>query len=157
MTAGTTLFKQCMGKFVTGITIVTTKADNRNIGITINSFNSVSLSPLLILFSLNKKSHYYHNILNSKNFTINILNSTQKDYVQLFANHNNDQWTNTELDLDNTITDSPALKKCLAFLECERYAQYDGGDHTIILGKVINLFNSKNENPLIYYKGNFLK
>lgn len=150
------LFKQCMGKFATGITIVTTKSENQNIGITINSFNSVSLSPLLILFSLNKKSYYYQSILNCKNFTVNILSSDQQKYTHLFSNHLHKQWSSIDLDTQNPITTSPAIKDCLAFLECEIYAKYDGGDHTIIVGKVIHLFNGPNNTPLVYYKGNFL-
>lgn len=157
MTDKIKLFKQCMGKFTTGITVVTTQTDNHNIGVTINSFNSVSLNPLLILFSLKKESYHYQHIIQSKNFTVNILSNSQKEYVTLFANHISDPWPHVELDKENPITTSPALKNCLAFLECEIYATYDGGDHTIIVGKVINLFNSTHNNPLVYYRGEFLE
>jgi flavin reductase (DIM6/NTAB) family NADH-FMN oxidoreductase RutF len=157
MIDNTKLFKQCMGKFTTGITVVTTKTDTHKIGVTINSFNSVSLNPLLILFSLKKQSYHYQNILQCKNFTVNILSNSQEKYVNLFANHNSDPWSQVELDTKNPITNSPALKDCLAFLECEIYATYDGGDHRIIVGKVINLINNAHDNPLVYYRGEFLK
>ena len=156
MADNTKLFKQCMSKFATGLTIVTTKFNKQNIGLTINSFNSVSLNPLLILFSLNKKAHFYNEVTNCENFTVNILSNQQTDLVSLFANHKNNQWANLELDTTNSITSSPALKNSLAFLECSIYAKYEGGDHTIIVGKVINMFNDKHEKPLIYYQGKIL-
>ncbi|MBP9791709.1 MAG: flavin reductase family protein [Rickettsiales bacterium] len=156
MTDKTKLFKQCMGKFTTGITVVTTQTETNKLGVTINSFNSVSLNPLLILFSLKKQSCHYQHFLQCKNFTVNILSNSQEKYVNLFASHNIDTWSHVELDTKNPITNSPALKNCLAFLECEIYAKYDGGDHTIIVGKVINLINNENNNPLVYYRGEFL-
>ena len=158
MNIDTTLFKNCMSKYTTGITLVTTKNNAKNIGIIINSFNSVSLSPLLILFCLNKKSYHYSTLKNCHNFTVNILSKHNKNIVNLFTKHHQDPWSNLELHTQHPITSSPAIKNSLAFIECSMHSQFDGGDHSIIIGKVENLFNdTKNNDPLIYYKSNFYK
>ena len=144
-----------MAKFATGITIVTTRNQKQQeIGITINSFNSVSLDPLLVLFSLKKHSYCYEDLAHAQNFTINILSSKQQKLVHMFAKPDEHKWENLEFYSEEAKTSSPAIKGCLAFLECEHFAAYEGGDHTIIVGKIINLYNNHNNNsPLVYFQG----
>lgn len=146
-----TLFKHCMSKFVTGVTVVsTTTQENIKMGVTVNSFNSVSLNPLLVLFSLNKYSHAYKFFENAQNCTINILSKQQSHISQLFTVANPDNWLKVETSQE-ALTNSPAIKGCLAFLECEIFAKHDGGDHTIFVCKVINIVEQSAEDPLIYY------
>ena len=152
-----TSFKGCMSNFTTGITIITTlNQRSQKIGVTINSFNSVSLDPLLILFSLKKSSYCYDELSHARYFTVNILSTDQQELVQLFTKPGENKWQNLEFYSQETRTPSPAIKGCLAFLECEHFAAYEGGDHTIIVGKVMNLYNDPHTTqPLIYFKGTF--
>jgi flavin reductase (DIM6/NTAB) family NADH-FMN oxidoreductase RutF len=144
-------FKHCMAKFATGITVVTTLAENnKKIGVTINSFNSVSLNPFLVLFSLNKFSHFYSYFDQNQHCTINILAEDQKYLSQLFTKLVDDNWQQVKT-AEGTFTSSPAIADTMAFLECEIYRKYEGGDHTIFVCKVVNLVEQKGKNPLIYF------
>ena len=149
------LFKRCMGKCATGVAIVTTLApDNKKIGVTVNSLNSVSLDPFLILFSLKRISHFYSYFIQSKHCTVNILSTKQSYLSRLFAKPLEENWLEVETSQD-TITTSPAIIGCITFLECEIYNQYDGGDHTIFIGKVVNLVEQNQDSPLLYFASEY--
>lgn len=151
MKPDTDLFRHCMGRFATGITVVSTKSvDGTNVGITINSFNSVSLDPLLILYSIRKSSHFYPYFDVAKNCTVNILSEHQAHLSKLFTVADPNNWNEVET-ANGTITSSPAIKDAIAFLECEIYDRHEGGDHTIFICKVINIVEQSPANPLIYY------
>ena len=155
MNVNSGLFKRCMGKFATGITIVTTLApDGKKMGVTVNSFNSVSLDPFLILFSLKKKSYFYSYFDQCRHCTVNILSEKQHYLSTMFTKTMEEDWNKVET-VDNTATDSPALADTLAFLECEVFAKHDGGDHTIFVCKVVNLVEQKQDNPLIYFSSEY--
>jgi len=148
-------FKECMRQLTTGVTIITTiSEDNKKSGVTINTFSSLSLDPLLILFSLKKTSFCYSDFINCKSFTINILSASQRGLSDSFTKSHEDKWKQVEL-LKNTLTNSPAIEGSLAFLECSPQHFYEGGDHTIIVGKVLNSVNLKETNPLVYFSSNY--
>lgn len=150
------LFKRCMGKFATGVTIVTTLAlDGSKVGVTVNSLNSVSLDPLLILFSIKKTSHFHEHIFQAKNYIVNILSEKQKHISQLFTKQMPENWH--EVELVESQNNCPALADTLAFLECEIEHQYDGGDHTIFISKVTNLVEQKHDSPLVYFASEYRK
>ena len=151
MTPNIDLFKHCMSKFATGVTIITTIGlSGQRIGVTVNSFNSVSLDPLLILFSLKKSSHFFPHFASCKHCTVNILSQDQQGLSQLFAKPLEDNWLKVKLASGST-TDCPAIEGGLAFLECEVFARYEGGDHMIFVCKVINLVEQSQDEPLIYF------
>lgn len=150
-------FKDCMRQLATGVTVITTtKADGSKEGVTINTFTSLSLDPLLILFSLKKSSFCYETFINSKNFTVNILSEDQSNISNICTKPLGEKWSDIEL-IKNTSTNSPALKNALACLECENYKSYDGGDHSIVIGKVLNSFYFEDKKPLMYFRGEYLK
>lgn len=152
ITTSSDSFKQCLSTFATGVTVVTTRDNDKNYGITINSFNSASLTPPLILFSIDKSSSL-HNILLNRNFTINILSKEQQDISLTFASPNQVHWNTIDHTLGNN--NCPILTECCATLECTPYAHYDGGDHTIILGEVNHTHYNETVKPLVYYKSNY--
>ena len=155
MNVNSDLFKRCMSRFATGITIVTTLAANgKKIGVTVNSFNSVSLNPLLILFSLKKKSYTYNHFEECHYCTVNILSQEQKHLSEMFAKPLKEDWTQVKTVI-NTATDSPAIADTLAFLECEVFMKHDGGDHIIFICKVVNLVEQKQGDPLIYFSSEY--
>lgn len=155
MTFSETDFKHCLGTFATGVTVATThNADNSPVGVTINSFSSVSLSPPLILFCLEKTASPHQSFADNNYFAINILHENQKHISENFTHPINSTWDNIDL-VKNTK--APIIQNCIAYLECEKQHSYEGGDHTIFIGKVINLHSEPSNNPLLYYRGNYTK
>ena len=153
------LFKQCMRNYATGVTVITTLNNaQQNVGITINSFTSVSLDPLLVLFCLKKKCYAHSSFIEKNDFTINILSKIQQNVAMLFTKPTSEKWSAAQHDHKHATTKSATIKDCLAFIECKAHKIYDGGDHDIIIGKVINLHDNPSQHEaLIYHQGNFLK
>lgn len=147
-------FRHCLGRFATGVTVATTLCnDGSPCGLTISSFASVSLNPPMILFSLDKKSSSYSSFLESDYFAINILSEEQWDLSQRFAAPSANNWA--EISYTKKQTSCPVLEECLAYIECEKKAVYEGGDHSIFLGQVVNLHHSTDKKPLLYYRGQY--
>lgn len=142
-------FRNCMGHFATGVTVVTSETNSGVHGFTVNSFTSVSLDPMLVLVSVDRKTKAVH-ILENNTFIVNILRENQEDTAMHFAGRTKDpapfEWEEGQL--------GKRLKDCLAYIECEPWAEYDGGDHVLFLGKV-NHFEYREGNPLLYYTGKF--
>lgn len=147
-------FRDCVGCFATGVTVITIKCDEEKYrGITINSFASVSLNPPLVLFSLDKAAHSYEPFINSDVFNINILSEKQQEVSEEFATPSVVDWDKIDYSLGEN--DSPLLTGSIAYIECEKYQEFDGGDHTIFVGRVAKLKKVSNEKPLLYFHGNY--
>ena len=147
-------FKQCLGTFATGVTIVTTiDASFQAQGVTISSFSSLSLDPPMVTFNLGKESYLHSKLLNCDVFAVNILSSGQISLSKKFAESNGDRWNGVKYQLGQH--GCPILDGAAAFIECITENIYDGGDHSIITGEVINLKVSEHSTPLIYYMGNY--
>jgi flavin reductase (DIM6/NTAB) family NADH-FMN oxidoreductase RutF len=146
-------FRHVLGRFATGVTVITTADKNKLYGVTINSFASVSLNPPLVLFSLDKNATTYQHFINSDNFVVNILAENQVDISKLFAHPPVVDWDS----LDYTIgaDGCPIISGNIAYLECTKETVYDGGDHSIFIGKVNSLEKNSNDKPLVYFGGNY--
>lgn len=150
-------FKNCLSMFTTGITIVTTRVDNSfNLGITVNSFNSVSLSPCLILFSLSKSSSNYKKFVSQRHFCVNILSATQQELCKKFARPSDVDWSKINFSYSE-VTNSPIIEGSMAIVDCNIYNIYDGGDHDIIVGKVQDYKILNKTEPLVYFNHQFCK
>ncbi len=150
-------FKECMRNLTTGVTIVTTQLDNgQREGVTINTISSLSLEPLLVMFALKKSSFFSKNFLQCKHFTMNILSEGQEHIANAFTRQNESKWDNLKL-LDNMQTHSPGIDGAIALIECKNYKIYDGGDHNIIIGEVLNTVTLKNKKPLVYFQSRYIK
>ena len=141
-----------MSCFGTGITVVTTRTTERqSVGLTVNSFTSVSLDPPLVSFCLDKKAHLYPVFRKASFFAINILSEHQMAVSQHFANFRLNPappriWAKSR-------TECPILSQTLGWMVCRKTAAYKGGDHIIFLGEVIQLSKRLNElNPLLYFQ-----
>lgn len=144
-------FRRALGNFATGVTIMTAQnAQGEKVGVTANSFNSVSLDPALILWSIDKRSSSYAVFADATHFAVNILSADQIDLSNKFARSKDDKYANVEFDLG--AGNAPVLKECSAVFECERYDILEGGDHWIILGRVVN-FQDNGRSPLLYHQG----
>lgn len=130
-------FRQVMGQFATGVTIVTTQTDDGFSGLTVNSFTSVSLDPALVLICIDLKSHTLPYLRSSGSFAVNILTKDQEELSRCFAiasSERNEYFCNAPYQV--AATGSPVLDGILAFVDARIVAEYPGGDHAIFLGKV---------------------
>ena len=148
-------FRQVMGSFATGITVVTTRDSHREPrGLTVNSFTSVSLDPLLVLVCLDRKLSSLEAFENSKRFGVSMLSEHQEELSRLFANRDSDR--PASLYFDGKLG-MPLLKNALAVMECETVDVYSGGDHLIYLGEVKNAEVLQVGQPLLYFRGKYRK
>lgn len=146
-------FKNAMAEYPSGVTVITYKLENEMSGLTVSSFCSLSMEPPLVLFNLSKNSSQHDKLIKSGAFAVNILNSGAEDISQRFALPETNKHTTIEkIGFTVKETGSPMLMGCLVILDCQLDKVYDGGDHSIIIGKI--LYSSINEGmrPLIYYK-----
>lgn len=146
-------YRQAMGTFCTGVTVVTVPTDSGVHGMTANSFTSVSLEPPLILISVMNETKTQRYIRESKRFGVNILLSNQVDLSTHFAGKPNP-------DVESTIAydwfeQIPVLSRSLTNLACRLWAEYDGGDHTLFVGKVLALRTFEPQPPLVFYGGKY--
>lgn len=143
--------RQTLGCFPTGVAIVTTMSEEHGpIGLAISSFNSVSMDPPLILWSLALKAASLPIFHASNGFVINVLSADQVDLPRVFSSPVDDRFAG--VDWHEGIIGDPVLDDAAAVIECRTYARYDGGDHEIILGEVLR-HASTDRIPLVYGKG----
>jgi flavin reductase (DIM6/NTAB) family NADH-FMN oxidoreductase RutF len=146
-------FRHALGKFASGVTVVTTKAADGHLhGLTVSAFCSVSLNPPLILVCIQKNTGSYHAFEESKAFVVNVLSESQMNVSNHFASPIEDKFSGIEY--ENGIENIPVLKNCLVNLECRLANSYDGGDHTIFVGE-IEKAHVGDGNPLAYFHGDY--
>lgn len=140
-------FRGSLGRFATGVAVVTFDTDEGPHGITVNSFTSVSLTPPLVLVSIAKTTRS-HDQLAGCPFTVNVLGAEQRALASNFAGKptGEPRW------VEGTV--APRLSGVLSFFECTPWAAYDGGDHTLYLGEVIN-FDYRAGDALGFVNGQF--
>lgn len=152
-------FKKAMGRFATGVTIITTQHEGKFYGLTANSFSSVSLEPCLISFCLNRAANSFTAFSKSDYFTVNILTKAQQSIAELFAKSQAAGYAGEEIDKFTQFTDyqlgpaanSPVINGCLAVIECRKYQQIKAGDHDIFIGQGLNVNVDEEKSPLLYY------
>ncbi len=146
-------FKKTLSKFTTGITVVATNKNSNLIGKTINSFSSLSLSPPLILFSLDVKSSKLDIFKKSNSVSINILSNKQKRISENFAKKN-PTWDKVEYKISQN--GNPLLFNCVSNLDCTIINKIKKGDHIIFICKVSQVMSNDKLKPLIYYNSKYL-
>lgn len=152
MNLDTREFRRALGRYATGIAVVTATApDGERLGITVNSFSSVSLNPPLVLFSAARNLNCLNKLLRAGGWAVNVLKAGQRDISQRFATPLCDKWQGIEP--STGISGAPLLPDSLAVFECEPYARYDGGDHKILVGRVMRFADSDDGLPLVFFGG----
>lgn len=146
-------FRAALGTFTTGVTIITTQAeDGSPVGITANSFNSVSLNPPLVLWSLSKNARSLPVFSNGKHWNVHVLSTEQEKLSGRFATQGEDKFA--EVQLDNGVSEAPLLQDCTARFQCRTAFQYEGGDHVIFVGEVL-AFDHSDRAPLAFQSGQY--
>ena len=154
MTIDTKELRFAFGNFATGITIVTSlDADGEPLGITANSFSSVSLDPPLVLFSVDRGAYSLEAFQISRRFAINILSTDQEDMSNRFAKASVDKWPG--VDFETWETGCPILTGSLASFDCRTWQTYDGGDHVIFVGEVEQMSLNTDLEPLLFFRGRY--
>ncbi|MDD9921344.1 MAG: flavin reductase family protein [Boseongicola sp.] len=144
-------FRDALSNFATGVTVVTCRGPEGPVGITANSFASLSLDPPLVLWSPARASKRFAAFEAADNYAIHVLSSSQMDVCRGFARNGTDF---SAFDWETSAENVPLLNGCLARFECLRHAVHDGGDHAIIVGRVTNAAVGPGE-PLIFSGGSY--
>lgn len=143
-------YRDTLGQFATGVTVVTAMTGEGPVGMTANSFASVSLEPPLVLWSPAKASTRYPAFAAARNYAIHVLCADQRDMAQAFAMSGSDGFE--RFDWVQSANGAPLLDNCLARFECSQQARHDAGDHEIIVGKVDRALLREGP-PLLFVRG----
>lgn len=146
------IYRSVMGAFPTGVTVMTAAVGESRCGVTASSFNTVSLDPPLILWSLGLRAPSLGAFRAAGCFAVNVLSETQRDVALQFARPAADKFTG--LDTFTGVTGAPLIRGALAHIECRVWARHPGGDHEIMLGEVVALGRSEGR-PLVFAGGAF--
>lgn len=146
------VFRQALGQFCSGVVIATGCLDGEPAGFAAQSFSSLSLDPPLVALFPGKQSSSWPKLRDSGSFCINILGDDQRSLCEQFARSGIDKFAG--LDWRTGATGSPILPGVLAYVDCELEAEHDGGDHTIVVGRVRELAIERGDGaPLLFFRG----
>lgn len=148
-------FRDALGQFATGVAVVTSQVDGVNMAMTVSSFNAVSLRPPLVLFSIARSTQSFNLWRRARSFAVMVLQEGQGSLSNRFARSGANKWH--DIDVVTGVTGAPLLPIWLTCFECVVYARYDGGDHEIVGGQVVDLQNSSRHasGPLVFYGGRY--
>ena len=147
-------FRRALSQFATGVAVITARGEaDEAIGLTMSSFNSVSLEPPLVLFSVDRRALSLPAMIAAKGYAVNILGRRQEALSNQFARSLGDKWSNVEHSLGHA--EAPLLHGALAHFECEPYAHHDGGDHVIFIGRVVRFSAREEDDPLLFFRGKY--
>ena len=142
-----------MGHFATGVTVVTANDGGDNIGMACNSFTSVSLDPPLVLFCAAKSSSTWPRIQAAKHYCVNVLAEDGEDLCRSFAVKPAAERYDG-VGYSKAVTGAPVLDAALAYIDCTIESEFDGGDHVIVVGRVVEL-GFREGSPLAFYRGGY--
>ncbi|GAC1325646.1 MAG: flavin reductase family protein [Mycobacteriales bacterium] len=151
-------YRRVVGRFATGITVVTTQVDGAHHAMTVNSFTSVSLEPVLVLISVEKIARFHPAVLAAGTWGVSVLAAGQEDVARWFATRGR---ASTEDQFDGirhrhgALTGSVLLDDALATLECRTVSVTDAGDHSVVLGEVLGVDRPAGGEPLLYFDSQY--
>jgi len=147
-------FRNALGCFATGVTVVTARSsDGADVGVTANSFSSVSIDPPLVLWNLDRAAYSWRVFAAARHFAINVLSEKQLHLSRQFSLAGPSKWSNVAF--ERWSTGCAILSDCAANLECERHAAHEGGDHQILVGRVLRVHHDSTISPLIFHHGRY--
>ncbi len=146
-------FRKTLGQFATGVTVMTTLGQSaERVGMTVNSFNSLSLEPPLVLWSIAKTTPAFACFQMQDAFAVNVLSAEQEALARQMAQSGSHKFDG--VDVRAGLGGVPLIEGCVVHLECNVWARYPGGDHDIIVGRVKQIFNT-GKPPLLFHNGDF--
>jgi 3-hydroxy-9,10-secoandrosta-1,3,5(10)-triene-9,17-dione monooxygenase reductase component len=147
--------RHVLGHFASGLTVITAATDNGPAGFTCQSFSSLSLDPALVTFSPARSSSTWPLLRQAGRFTVNILPAEHQHLAGQFARSGTDKFAG--VDYYSSPLGNPVLDQALAWVDCELHEEYDGGDHTIVVGAVRALGARAGAEPLLFFKGGYFE
>jgi flavin reductase (DIM6/NTAB) family NADH-FMN oxidoreductase RutF len=149
-------FRSIIGHFATGVTVITTAAGEEMQGMTANAVTSLSLDPTMILVCVEKNTHTHGVLERGGVFAVNILAAHQQDVSRLFAKRAEPEiGTLRGQRFIIGATGAPVLEDCLAYLDCRVAEVFEGGDHSIFIGEVVEAAVVSDAKPLLFYRGKY--
>lgn len=145
--------RHVLGHFASGLTVITAATENGPAGFTCQSFSSLSLDPALVTFSPARSSSTWPLLRKTGSFTVNVLPAGHRHLAGQFARSGTDKFAGVEFSA--SPLGNPALDQALAWVDCELHQEYDGGDHTIVVGAVRALGARDGAEPLLFFKGGY--
>ena len=147
-------FRDVLGRFASGVTVVTAISGGEPVGMTCQSFSSVSLDPPLVLFVPAKTSRALPLMQRAGTFAVNFLSADQAELSNTMASRGSDKfagvpWTPSE------TTGSPLLEGILGYVDCSIHAVHEAGDHFVVIGRVLDLATGDDEDPLLFFQGQY--
>lgn len=147
-------FKGALGSWAAGVTVVTTRLEGLVYGITVSSFSSLSLDPLLIMVSLQNSNQLGAMIEKSRTFAVSVLASDQEPISAWFSRSGREPVDafDPEIAVTEWHTGCPIVRNAIAHLDCELHEALPGGDHTIMIGRVMGAASDSSKQPLLYFR-----
>jgi 3-hydroxy-9,10-secoandrosta-1,3,5(10)-triene-9,17-dione monooxygenase reductase component len=147
------VMREVLGHFASGVTVVTATTGTGPIGFTCQSFSSLSLDPPLVVIAPARTSTTWPRLREIGRFCVNVLAEEQTELSQTFARSGTDKfagvpWTRSR-------HGSPVLADVIAWIDCELWAEYDGGDHTLVAARVLDLGADPDRRPLLFHRGSY--
>lgn len=153
MTFDSRAFRDALGNFPTGVAVVTVSGSDAHVGITVNSFTSVSLDPPLVLWCMDKRSQRHDVFVAAPGFTVSILGTGHREVSSRLARPG--EHSLAGLALKPTQLGPPGLADSLAIFECARESTLEGGDHTVLVGRVLRFTRAGEGAPLVFFRGKY--
>jgi 3-hydroxy-9,10-secoandrosta-1,3,5(10)-triene-9,17-dione monooxygenase reductase component len=150
-------FKKSLGRFASGVTLITYTEGSLLSGITVSSFTSLSLDPPLILFNIQKTASSHDKLLHSKGYAVHILSNEQESISNQFSSSKTDRNEVLKSLGPKFIDEIPVLESSLSYLVCSNHKTFEGGDHTIFVGMVNHVYTNESKSPLLYYNKGYRK
>jgi 3-hydroxy-9,10-secoandrosta-1,3,5(10)-triene-9,17-dione monooxygenase reductase component len=147
------VMRSVLGHFASGVTVVTAMAPDGPIGFTCQSFSSLSLDPPLVAFAPARTSSTWPRLRQAGRFCVNVLADDQSDLSQAFARSGTDKYAGVSW--SPSPHGSPMLEGVVAWIDSELWAEYDGGDHTIVVARVLDLGADASRSPLVFHRGSY--
>ena len=148
-------FRDVLGRFCTGVTVVTSMSGDRPVGMTCQSFTSVSLDPPLVLFCPAKTSRAWPQMQRAGFFCVNLLSHDQLELSDAFARKGVDKFAGVSW--RPSATGAPLLDGVLGWVDCTIYAVHEAGDHYVVIGRVMDLGVEEAPHPLLFYQGQYAR
>ncbi|MBA52203.1 MAG: monooxygenase [Acidimicrobiaceae bacterium] len=146
-------FRNVLGHFPTGVTAVTAVNNGKPIGMAIGSFTSVSLEPPLVAFLPGKESGSWKEIREAGSFCVNVMGQDQMEVCGVMASRAEDKFADVEW--SPAGSGSPIISGSIAYIDCDIEMIHDGGDHDIVIGRVLKLEVMDSKSPLVFFQGNY--
>ena len=147
------LMRDVLGHFASGVTVVTAHTAAGPIGFTCQSFSSLSLDPPLVVFAPARTSRSWPRLREIGHFCVNVLAEDQTELSQTFARSGADKFAGVPW--SRSRHGSPVLEDVVAWIDCELWAEYDGGDHTLVAARVLDLGADPDRRPLLFHRGSY--